>query len=51
MASVVMRIEAGIEVPRAIASFLPQLSQVGHSCCPSGLSDGHTGEEEEGEGE
>jgi hypothetical protein len=50
MASMVTRIEAGIEVPRAMASFLPQPSQVGHPCLPSGLSDGHTGEEK-GEGE
>ena len=40
------RIEAGMEVPRAMANFPLQLSQVGHSWLPSGLSVGQIGEEE-----
>ena len=46
VASIVTRIEAGMEVPRAMANFLLQLSQVGHSWLLSGPSVGQIGEEE-----
>lgn len=46
VASIVTRIEAGMEVPRAMANFPLQLSQVGHSWLPSGPSVGQIGEEE-----
>ena len=35
-----------MEVPSAMASFFPQSSQVGHSFCSCGVSDGQAGEEE-----